>query len=76
MLWSEVLFVICNADIIENEVIGSKDRCLLEKSNTMEVEKNNLLDENKVHLSTICDMQVSIDEGKILRYMHKFWAQM
>merc|ERR1711862_522275 len=47
----------------ENEVIARDNRLLLEKVNALEVEKN-LRNENEISVSTITDMQASMDEMK------------
>ena len=48
----------------ENEDIARDNRLLLEKVNALEAEKNNLINENEISVSTIDDMQVSMDEMK------------
>ena len=50
--------------VIGIKIIASENKLLTEKINAMEVEKNNLINEDKVHALAIDDIQVSMDEMK------------
>ena len=47
-----------------NELFANENRLLVEKINATGVEKNNLMNEIEISVSTIDDMQVSMDEMK------------